>query len=171
MALCLIEDGYAPDCGAYTMAGITELYLGNFNEIDTISISGNGEITGIIMQSGKVFYQYEFAENTGFINNELTNSNGNLFYNTNVTFTLANTGQSLLEVIKQIDFSELAVIARLRTGKYVFVGETNFLRRTAGNINTGTAPEDASGAVITLTGAGPGPYRYIAESVDVYLLL
>jgi hypothetical protein len=171
MSFCVLTSGLSESCGEYSMAGLNTLFLANEDDV-TITIDGTTkEITAVTMASGKTFFEFTPAENTAFFNQELQNANGNTFYNQEITFNVTTTTQADIEVIKQLDFARVVAIVKSRNGVNYFFGEDNYLKRTAGNINSGTAAADASGTVITLTGGGPGPYRVIAASVDIDALL
>jgi len=171
MAVCVLSSGLTEACGDYSFAGVNTLYLANSADVTIAIDPSTNEISGITMGGGTTFFEFTPAENTAFFNQEFQNQNGNTFYNQEITFNIKTLTQADFEVVKQLDFARLVAIVKSRNGLNYFFGETNYLKRTAGNFNSGTAAADASGTIITLSGGGPGMCRQVAESVDVTALL
>lgn len=165
MALCLITSGVTLSCGEYNTAGLSNIYIANQSEISAITYDVNGQVTGITMDPGKVFFEYEFGEDTAFFTQPFTNTNGNIAYTQSLEFRIPNEDQEIINTLSQLDFAKMTIIVKKRNGKFFILGETNPLKRTGGENSSGTAATDASGVQIILTGGGPGPARQVASTV------
>lgn len=170
MAICGINTGITSACGEYSMAGVSNIYLANRNEITSFDKNATGEVTGITMAGAYDWYEYEFGEDTAFFTQPFQNTNGNIAYTASIEFRIPNQDQSTINALSQLDFAKVAVIVKARNGKQFLFGETNPMKRTGGENSSGTAATDASGVQIILTGGGPGPACIVVDGVIDALL-
>jgi hypothetical protein len=170
MAICKISENVTVGCGEYSMAGLSNIYLANFEDVTALTKSTGGTITGISMASGTTFYSYEFGEDTAFFSQPFTNQNGNIAYNASIEFRIPNQNQDIINALSKLDFAKLAVVCRTRNGEYFYFGEYNPLKRTGGENSSGTAATDASGISVILTGGGAAPAAQVLKTaIDAVL--
>jgi hypothetical protein len=171
MAICKINQGITLGCGEYSMAGLSEIYIGNFDELVSTASDVNEQITAITLDSSAAtIYKFEFGEDTAFFTQPFVNQNGNIAYNASVEFRVPNQNAEIILALKQIDFAKMFVIVRTRNNEFFMFGETNPLKRTGGENSSGTAATDASGVSVILTGGGPSPAKQVTQSAALALL-
>ena len=170
MAICKIGESVTVGCGEYSMAGLSNIYLANFSDVESLSKSTGGTITGITMVSGATFYSYEFGEDTAFFTQPFSNQNGNIAYTANIEFRIPNQNQEIINALSKLDFAKLAVVCRTRNGEFYYFGEYNPLKRTGGENSSGTAATDAAGVNVILTGGGAAPAAQVNQSAVTAVL-
>lgn len=71
--------GLSNTCGTGNTAGIAKFWLAPKDDIADITFDVNGKVDSITMVGGKIFYVYEFEEDTAFFNQPLTINKSNIF--------------------------------------------------------------------------------------------
>ena len=73
--MACLTSGRTRDCATAISGGLNKVYITDTQDIDTVTIGVNGEATGVTMLLTAVFYEYQFAPDTAFFTEELTNEN------------------------------------------------------------------------------------------------
>jgi hypothetical protein len=168
---CKVNKGITLGCGEYSMAGLSEIYIGNFDELVSTASDVNEQITAITLDStASTIYKFEFGEDTAFFTQPFINQNGNIAYNASIEFRIPNQNAEIIYTLKQIDFAKMFVIVRTRNDEFFMFGESNPLKRTGGENSSGTASTDAAGVSIVLTGGGPAPAKQVTEAAVLALI-
>ena len=153
------------------MGGITEVYIANHDDVDSLTIA-TGEITGITMVSTKKFKKYLFNPQTGSLT-----STYNIDLANNVNFVTSELVLLFgkMETTKRIEISalalaDLAVIVKDANGTYFYLGKDNPVKASAGDGQTGTARTDGNRYSITLQDNSPEmPYEVLVGTGGVDL--
>lgn len=148
---CLISAGASKDC-QYSFGGLDAILLANRADITSYTVSGSGMVTGIVTGSAG-FYEFEFEKGTGAFTQELQISNGNKYFNQNVSFTLSGLDQSRMELMEQLGLANVVAICKDKRGKYFILGKQGGLEATALTANSGAGEGDGLGMTITLAGS------------------
>lgn len=157
MACLQTLSGIAHDC-APSMGGIVEVYLANFSDVDSITVTDN-EISAITMVNDggtppvyATFKKYGFPRNTGSLS-----SNYTFDATTGAKFVVSDLVMvfTKMETAKRVEISalaqgELVAIVKDANGKYWYLGKDEPLLASAGDGLTGTARADRNGYSFTL---------------------
>lgn len=142
--------GLVQDC-ATSKGGILEVYLANFDDVASITVTDN-KVNAITMESGKKFKRYYFRPGTSSMTSTLNIDNA---AGVNFVQTLLTMLFSRMETTKRVEMSALAVndlraIVKDANGVYWLLGEEEPVIANAGDGQTGTAKTDANRYSITL---------------------
>ena len=154
--------------------GIRKIYITDLCQIDSITEdSPDGEIQTITMESGALFYEFEFNKNTSSFTDDATVNleNGSLFYNQVVTLKIPRREKSKRDELALLMQKDLAVICLDGNGLYWFLGEVNGMRVTALPSTSGVTMADGSSYTITLTGQEPEAAREVDSTIIAALLV
>ena len=157
MACLQTLSGIAHDC-APSMGGIVEVYLANFSDVDSITVTDN-EISAITMVNdggtppvNATFKKYGFPRTTGSLS-----SNYTFDATTGAKFVVSDLVMvfTKMETAKRVEISalaqgELVAIVKDANGKYWYLGKDEPLLASAGDGLTGTARADRNGYSFTL---------------------
>ena len=142
--------GLTRDCTP-SMGGIVEVYLANRADITAVTVT-SGVITAITKDTGKKFYKYTFARNTGSLSSNYTidDTTGAKFVVSDLLMVF-----NRMETAKRLEISalaqaELVAVVGDANGKYWYLGYDEPLVISAGDGLTGTARSDRNGYSITL---------------------
>ncbi len=136
--------------------GISKIYITDFENVTDISIaSPSGEIDGITMASGKVFYEFEFNKNTSTWaeNTAGDQAAGTQIVTQTITLVIARREKTKRDRIQQLmGFKELMVIIKDANGVLWLAGEESGIIMTTNASVSGTAAADPNNYTITLVG-------------------
>lgn len=166
MAQCIIDSGFALDCGGFALAGgLSKLYIANKADVASITKSSpTGKYDTITMVSGKVFYAFDFAKDSASFAQETEITEAGTALKQTVIFSIPNYDNAQATRIEQFSFAKVMVIAETRQGKRILLGDlgTSGLELEQISQNTGSAQTDANSTVYTLSTYVAGA----AEEVD-----
>lgn len=74
--MACLTSGLTKDCNAIKSGGSNFLYLADRQDVDSLTIGVNGEVTGVTMVALAVFYKFEFAANKSQFLEALSNEGG-----------------------------------------------------------------------------------------------
>lgn len=164
---CLINAGVLKECG-HNFGGIKELYLGNSEDIATMTYAADGSISGATMVTAAVAYKFEFVKDTGQILEELVKNGASSFINQTLNFQLDKITLAKRDVLENLGLSTMYVIVKKADNSFWFYGEPSKsagLEATVLTIDSGVAQGDSAGATITLVGGSLGYAVTMADSV------
>lgn len=150
---CLITGGIVKDCN-YLVGGLSALYLANKDDIDsyTDTTPDDGIINDIVMVATKVFFSFEFDDETASFNNELTVSGGQKYITQTVSLTSSVKTPAVIAELKNLSLAKLVAVAVDRNGQQFILGRTNGLEASVQTLGSGAAAGDAAGLALTLAG-------------------
>lgn len=161
MAECLITAGWVgPSCDdTFNVPGIQkdEIYFANKSEISAYSESVTGEIDGITFDTYKGFYKVVVHKDTASWSEELqVGTNSGYFYNQTFSFRTIDTSTSIRNAINNMVGTSLVALFKDKNDKYYVLGETDGLELSENAKNSGAAPGDDTGDVLTFSGVNRG---------------
>lgn len=132
--------------------GVSEFYLINYDDLDTVTLTGgtvSALLTGGVTAS---FYQYTFRRNTASVTEDLNKNldTGSLFYAQTATIVLDKIEKSKRDELMLLDNAVIAYIAKHTNGSYWLYGSTDGAYVTTNTSTTGTAKTDQNGYTITI---------------------
>ncbi len=154
MATC-VTGGRTRNCAASISGGSNFLYLTDKEDVATVTVGAGGDVTGITMGVGLIFYKFQFAPNTAVFTESLTNEN----CATQVTQTYVMNWRGR----NQSDRNSIMELADCCCGMVAIHGENTGLAwlwgfdeteeafLTANEGTSGTAKSDPNEEIITLT--------------------
>ena len=144
MATC-VTGGRTRNCATAISGGSNFLYLTDKEDVATVTVGAGGDVTGITMGVGLIFYKFQFAPNTAVFTESLTNEN------------------CTTQVRNQSDRNSIMELADCCCGMVAIHGENSGLAwlwgfdeteecfLTANEGTSGTAKSDPNEEIITLT--------------------
>lgn len=142
--------GIGLDCGS--IAGLKEIYIADVQDVTTITLSGDTQVSGITMATGHTFATYNFKRgNANVVSTGNRNDQNGTYFVENVLTATFNKQ----ETTKRTDLSAIS-----KGNTHVIVKDWNDLywlltyeTYAYGNVtaNTGAALGDANNYVLTLT--------------------
>lgn len=168
----LITEGIPKGCDN-NAGGVVKIYITDFCNIDTITEdSPLGEITGITLESGASFYEFEFnRETSNFTENAVVNiQNGSLFYDQKITLKIPRREKSKRNTLATLMQKDLALIVLDSNGLYWLMGETDGVLVESLPSETGTAKGDFNGYTINLSGQESVQAREVDASIIAALI-
>lgn len=169
---CILNNGVLKDCG-HSFGGLKELWLGNYDDIESMDYDADGIVTGVTLATGTTIYDFQFEKNTAQALEELQKDGASSFINQTLNFQLKNITQEKTRVLSDLSLATVFAIIKKTDDKYWFYGE---LSKSAGleaetlSIDSGTAQSDMNGASITLVGASLDYATTVEDSVVTGLL-
>jgi len=133
------------------MGGIVEVLIANYADVSAVTLTDN-KVSGITMVSGKTFYKYGFARNTGSLSSNYTidDTTGAKFVASDLVLQFNKMDTTKRIEITALAQGELMVIVKDANGAYWLLGKDAPVRASAGDGLTGTARADRNGYSITL---------------------
>jgi len=154
MAICNAVSGITYSCLS-NVGGIKEAYITNFENVVSYTANTQGTITNIAMSGGTKFAQFQFNNNTGSLNEELTSdlTNGVSFYTQTANLVIPRREASKRDKILVLAEGQpkLALIIKDSNNVYWFVGLNEGAYLTANVTGSGTAKADANNYQLTFT--------------------
>ena len=164
---CLLTGGITKEC-AHAFGGLKEVFIGNFDDIDTVTYDVDGSISGITMLSGATMYEFEFVKDTAQALEELVENGASSYINQTINLQLGNVTQERKNILEELSLGTFFVVVKKSDDLYWMYGEPKQsagLEATALTIDTGAAQSDTSSVSITLVGASLGYADQIADGV------
>ena len=162
--------GLAQSTCETNLAGIKKAYIANYENVASVVPDFSAyTISSITMESGKTFYAYNFAKQTGSLTSTLTKdeTNGTRYYLNEATLQF-----NKMEAKKHLEMSALAadptaVIILDNNGKYWFLGYDAYVSATDGTVQSGQSFDDLNGYQLTLQAQSAYlPFEMTKEQVD-----
>lgn len=153
------------------MGGIVEVLIANYADVSAVSLTDN-KVSGITMVSGKTFYKYNFARNTGSLSSNYTidDTTGAKFVASDLVLQFNKMDTTKRIEITALAQGELMVIVKDANGAYWLLGKDAPVRASAGDGLTGTARADRNGYSITLQDNSlEMPLEVLASIIDSLL--
>jgi hypothetical protein len=171
MSCDLLNGGIAKTCGV-NLGGIKKLYLANKESVDTPTVSG-GVISTLTMDSGTVFYEFEFNKNTSSFTEEMASdlANGSEYYNQTITLVIPKREATKRETIALLAYQrDLIAIVTDQNGTNWYFGLENGVNLTGNTGGSGTAKADLNGYTLTFTGEEPAQAPTISDAAVASVL-
>jgi len=145
--------GIARECGA-NMGGIKAVYMANFEDVDTVTISTN-VVTAITMVSSKKFYAYYFNPNTSSFTTTMqaNRENGTLYFETVLSLVFPKQDATKRVEVNALAQAGLMAIVQDSNDNCWLLGYNDPLLMTTGSAETGVARADRNGYALELTDA------------------
>lgn len=142
--------GIARDCAA-GMGGIEEVYIANFDDVSTRTITDD-KISAITMAGTAKFKRYAFRKGTGSMASTLNvdAANGVSYVSTDLVLQFNRMETAKRVEMAALAVNELVVIVKDSNGIYWYLGYDEAVCASAGDGQTGTARGDANRYSITL---------------------
>ena len=153
MGCSQILGGMLRDCSS-NLGGIKEVYLANFDDVDTVTVTSN-VVSAITMVSSKKFYAYNFNPNTSNFTTTIqaNRENGSLYMETVLSLVFAKQDATKrLEVNALAQAGLMAIVVDSNGTAWLF-GKDEPLMLTSGTAESGTAKADRNGYALELTDA------------------
>lgn len=167
MACTQTLNGILRDC-LPNAGGLRAVYLANFSEVDYFGANGgldpdDDSITGVDMDGGAVFHEYQFDRNTASISSNfaVNAENGTKYVETDLVMVFNRMNTAKRNALIALAKGELTAIVEDNNGKQWVLGVEHPLVMSAHDGLTGTAYGDRNGYSITLHTVSPNmPYGY-----------
>ena len=145
--------GIARECGA-NMGGIKAVYMANFEDVDTVTISTN-VVTAITMVSAKKFYAYYFNPNTSSFTTTMqaNRENGTLYFETVLSLVFPKQDATKRVEVNALAQAGLMAIVQDSNNNCWLLGYNDPLLMTTGTAETGVNRADRNGYALELTDA------------------
>lgn len=143
--------GIARDCAA-NVGGIKAVYMANFEDVDTVTVTSN-VVSAITMVASKKFYAYYFNPQTSnFVTNAQANrENGTLFFETVLSLVFPKQDAAKRLEVNALAQAGLMAIVQDNNDNYWLLGKDEPLLMTTGTAETGTARADRNGYALEFT--------------------
>jgi len=132
--------------------GVSEFMLTNYDQVDTVTITG-GTVSAIsYLGSTASFFQYTFRRNVASVTEDLQKdlTTGSSFYAQTATIQLDKIEKVKRDELSLLDQALIMYIAKHTNGSYWLYGSTDGAFVTANTSTTGTAKADANGYTVTI---------------------
>lgn len=148
---CVLTTSIAKGCRD-SIGGIKTIYVAELSRKGTVT-QASGVITAWTMSSG-YFWTYDLEMGVAQFTETIkpSRTNGTLYYEQSVTFTLPKQQATTAQELKLLAQNDVMIIALDRNGKYWLLGEANGLSMADSTGATGTAMADFNGYTLTLAG-------------------
>lgn len=145
--------GLSRDCAA-NLGGIKTVYLANFDDVATITVS-SGVVTAITMETSKKFYEYQFNPNTSNFTTtvQANRENGSLYFESVLSLVFAKQDATKRVEVNALAQAGLRGIAEDSNGNCWLFGYDEPMLMTSGTAETGTAKADRNGYALEFTDA------------------
>lgn len=152
MSCISFSGGISKDC-ANNIGGVTKLYLTDYDNIYSTSISG-GTVSSIGLTGSTVFYEFTFNRNSATFTEDLVKSveAGSALFEQTLSVTIPRRDVAKRNVLGLLTQRDLAVIFKDSNGTFWFPGEVEGMYLSESTSTSGTAKADGSNYVLTLKG-------------------
>lgn len=164
--------GIERDCST-SKGGIVVVYLLNYDDIETVEVSKDGDTKGIInkiqTKEGKKFKAYHFRKNTGSMSSTLNvdPANGVNYVNTDLVLQFLKMDTTKRIEMAALSVNDLVAIVKDANNAYWYLGFDEPITATAGDGTTGTARGDGNRYSITLQDSSSTfPYEILSTVVE-----
>lgn len=132
--------------------GVSEIYLVNFDDITTVTLTG-GTVSAIL-DSGVTasFFPYTFRRNVASVAEDLTKdlTTGSSFYTQTGVIVLDKIEKTKRDELSLLDTALVMYIAKHTNGSFWLYGSTDGAYVSTNTSTTGTAKADQNGYTVTL---------------------
>lgn len=150
---CKLTSKITKDNCHYSVAGVKEIYLINYDAENEYTLDTEGGIDTITLADRDKAYKIDFVDNTASFSDELAvNGNGGKYRTHTVNFTISNYDYEFLNQEKALSLGKFTAIVVDRSNKAIVLGRNNGLSATAFNYASGAADADAYGWTVTMAG-------------------
>lgn len=162
---CNLTSGYSLDCRD-SIGGVKTIYITELANKSSIT-AASGTITAFTLTAGKKFWTYELMKETASLTENIVTSdtNGTVFYEQDLTFTIRKMQASLSQEIKLLAQNRLMIIVLDRNGKYFLLGQNNGAEMQASSAATGTAFGDMNGYTLAFKSKEESPANEVAANL------
>jgi len=164
MACSQLTTGRNAAAACKIIGGVETVYLANSDNVTAIGVTGSNEteaINSITTLAGAtgIFYEFnQIQETSSFTATPTANiQNGSLFYENILTLVFTDYDASLRYTIKTLAENNLVAVAKMKTGEYVYLGQSGGLDINGGEAGSGTAAGDRNGASLEFRGIDQNP--------------
>lgn len=145
-----------------SIGGIESFFISVSDNITAVGVTGSGAtlaINSITAGATGVFYQYPQIQETSSITFTPTANvqNASLFYELIASLQFANYDASLRYITEVLGENNLVIVAKLKSGEYVYLGESNGMDINGGAGQSGQAAGDLNGVQLTFRGIQQTP--------------
>lgn len=139
------------------------MFLANSEDITAVGVTGAGTaseaINSITAGGTGVFFTFnQIQETSSFTATPNANvQNGSLFYESILTLVFTNYDAGLRYVIKTLAENNLVAVVLLKSGEYVYLGQSGGLDVNGGEGGSGVASGDRNGASLTFRAVEADP--------------
>lgn len=151
---CVLNSGVLRECG-HSFGGLKELWLGNFDDIQSMDYGTDGAISGVTLGTGASIFEFQFAKDTGQALEELQKNGASSMIQQTLNFQLTGINLEKRKVLNDLSLAKVFAIVKKSDNKYWFYGDFN---RSAGleavtlSNDTGTAQADGGFASVSIQG-------------------
>lgn len=150
---CKLTSKITKDNCQYSVAGVKDIYLINYDPATEYTYDTDGGIETIVLAKDEKAYKIDFADATASFSDELAvNGNGGKYRTHTVNFTISNYDYQVLNQDKELSLGKFTAVVVDRSGRAIMLGRNNGLSATAFNYASGAADADANGWTVTLAG-------------------
>ena len=163
MACSNLTTGRNAAAACKIIGGVDTVYLANSDDVTAIGLTGAGTsteaINSITAGGTGIFFEFkQIQETSSFTATPNSNvQNGSLFYETLLTIVFTDYNASLRYVIKTLAENNLVAVVKLKTGQYIYLGESGGLDINGGEGGSGTASGDRNGVSLIFRGVEGDP--------------
>lgn len=171
-----LTTGYTKACGA-SSGGVVILWLANVHDVTSFTLNaGTGKYTAITMVSGKVFYKFEFEQDTAMFKQSGAMENGSFRLTKTIEFFLRKltaTQRDRLQEIANASGCGLIAIAKDSNGQmWVFGYTENFtierpMKLKTTETDTGKVFTDLNGTTVVIESSDNEYAREFTGTVPV----
>lgn len=136
-----------------SIGGIEKILIAPVDDVASIVVDANGNVTAITMQTGKKFQQWKFRANTGSYTSTATSDAtvGSSSVSTEVSLQFSRAEvEKRLEIQAAIN-TDVYVIVKDKYEGYLLIGKDNGVYISNAVMQSGTATSDLSGFTLTFT--------------------
>lgn len=159
MAICVLNKDLKRSeyCG-YSLNEISKIYLANFEDVASVATgtctSGGVQVSGITMESGKVWYEITPAKNSASFSDALVSSDNGAKYRVH-TINFSFNGAydcSMPDVVDALSLGKFIAVVVNADGSYLMLGRVMGLEADSDGANYGGEGEEAAGLTVVLSG-------------------
>ncbi|MDU1889533.1 MAG: hypothetical protein E6767_02480 [Dysgonomonas sp.] len=148
---CKLTSNITKNNCQYSVAGIKEVYLFNYDADNEYTFDTDGAVEAITLPDTAKAHKIDFVDNTASFSDELAqNGNGGKYRTHTLNFTISNYDYELLNQEKALSLGRFTAVVVDKTGRAVVLGRNNGLNATAFNYASGAAEADAYGWTVTM---------------------
>ena len=117
--------GLSNTCGTGSTAGVAKFWAIPKDDITDVTFDGTGRVDSVTLAAGKIWYKYEFEDDTAFFNQALTINKSNVFIKHTLQWENAKmdtTKRNELMNLIECSLCGLVVIVKDNNGVFWFSG-------------------------------------------------
>lgn len=163
------------------VAGLETAYMISYADLAPVSgIAGDPKVTystgGIIneigLAAGKKFVEIQFSRSNAGLTDKLTKNiqNGTAYFTPEFSLTLADLSTENRNFVLSVMNQPVALIAKSRSGRWLFTGGNGQFELATSESGTGTAEGDLLGYKLTFTGVETKPLPEVDSTIIADLI-